>query len=105
MKTQQNEWKRHRWIKVKTKLLRRGLDGQYDLVMRLPDEAHGWDVTLSMIEMINELIVCGVFCYRMFLYCIIVCIVFVISHLQKINFMFCFIVLTGHLLMVTFKAQ
>lgn len=57
VKTQQDEWKRHRWIKIKTKLLKRGLDGQYDLVMKLPEEAHGWDVTMSIMEMINELTV------------------------------------------------
>ncbi|XP_057302207.1 uncharacterized protein LOC130636487 isoform X2 [Hydractinia symbiolongicarpus] len=58
IRDQQMEWKRHRWHKIKTKLLKRGLDAQYDIIRRLPDKAHGWDVTLSLIEMINELYSC-----------------------------------------------
>ena len=57
IKEQQTEWKRHRWQRIKTKLLKRGLDAQYELVVKLPDRAHSWDVTLSLEETINEFMV------------------------------------------------
>ena len=57
IKEQQNEWKRHRWQRIKTKMLKRGLDAQYDLVMKFPDRVHSWDVTLSLEETINEFMV------------------------------------------------
>ena len=57
IKEQQSEWKRHRWQRIKTKLLKRGLDAQYELVVKLPDRVHSWDVTLSLEEAINEFMV------------------------------------------------
>jgi len=57
IKEQQNDWKRHRWQRIKTKMLKRGLDAQYDLVMKFPDRVHSWDVTLCLEETINEFMV------------------------------------------------
>lgn len=57
IKEQQNDWKRHRWHKIKTKLLKRGLEAQCELITKLPDKALCWDITSSMEESINELMV------------------------------------------------
>lgn len=62
IKEQHSEWKRRRWNKIKTKLLKRELEAQYDLVSKLPDEVQFWDVTLSIEEKINELLVCFILC-------------------------------------------
>ena len=57
IKEQQADWKRHRWKKIKTKLLKRGLEAQRELVRKLPDKTQYWDVTIGIQESINELMV------------------------------------------------
>ena len=54
---QHSEWKRHRWMKIKTKILKQGLNSQLNVVKRLPEKVQGWDITCFIVENINEIMV------------------------------------------------
>eukprot|EP00794_Sanderia_malayensis_P011161 gene11161-12333_t len=54
----QNDWKRHRWQRIRPKLLRKLLVQQQDLVKQLPDKAFGWDVTIGVSLTIEDMMSC-----------------------------------------------
>lgn len=54
---QQTDWKRHRWQKIRPKLLRKLLTQQEDLVKQLPEKASAWDVTMGIQQSIQRMLV------------------------------------------------
>lgn len=56
----QSEWKRHRWQKMNTKILRDETNRQMSVVRGLPDDVFTWDVYMGLIESITNIQVCPV---------------------------------------------
>eukprot|EP00795_Rhopilema_esculentum_P016198 gene16198-7569_t len=55
---QQSDWKRHRWQKIRPKLLRKLLGQQEELLKQLPEKAIGWDVTIGVQQSIERMQSC-----------------------------------------------
>ena len=45
---QHTEWKRGRWQRINTKLMKKATEAQIDVVTALPFESHEWDVFVGM---------------------------------------------------------
>ena len=45
---QHTEWKRGRWQRINTKLMKKATEAQLDVVSALPDESHEWNVFIGM---------------------------------------------------------
>ena len=45
---QHTEWKRGRWQRINTKLMKKATEAQIDVVTALPVESHEWDVYVGM---------------------------------------------------------
>ena len=45
---QHTEWKRGRWQRINTKLMKKATEAQIDVVTALPFECHEWDVFVGM---------------------------------------------------------
>jgi hypothetical protein len=55
VQTQQNDWKRQRWLKLDTKLLQNILDDELEQVNSLPYRSHSWDVHVGMLDTIVDM--------------------------------------------------
>ncbi|XP_066025345.1 uncharacterized protein [Pocillopora verrucosa] len=55
---QHTEWKRGRWQRINTKLMRKATEAQTDVVTALPFEAHEWDVFIGMHDAILDIQAC-----------------------------------------------
>ena len=45
---QHTEWKRGRWQRINTKLMKKATEAQLDVVSALPDESNEWNVFIGM---------------------------------------------------------
>ena len=52
---QHTEWKRGRWQRINTKLMKKATEAQTDVVTALPFEAHEWDVFTGMHDAILDI--------------------------------------------------
>ncbi|XP_020627063.1 dynein beta chain, flagellar outer arm-like isoform X2 [Orbicella faveolata] len=55
---QHTEWKRGRWQRINTKLMKKATEAQIDVVTALPLESHEWDVFVGMHHAILDIQAC-----------------------------------------------
>ena len=52
---QHTEWKRGRWQRINTKLMRKATEAQQDVVTSLPSKCHQWDVFIGMQQSVLDI--------------------------------------------------